>query len=143
MPHVFVYGTLLAPEMMSTVTGKAFDAAPAVARGYKRAYLSERVYPGIVANEGNKVHGAVYLDVDDESIRRLDYFEGPEYLRGPLVACLKDGRELLAEAYIVPEINRHMLTEREWSLEYFLAQDLTAFIARAQNCMEGFKAGGV
>lgn len=141
MPHIFVYGTLLAPEMMSAVTGNLFRSVPAAVRGYRRAYLAGRVYPGIVQDEASEVPGAVYLDVDRESLCRLDFFEGPEYVRGTLTAQLDDGQEVLSEAYIIPPANAHLLTEIPWTLEYFLAQDLSAFVERAKECMEVYEPG--
>lgn len=141
MPHVFVYGTLLADEMMRTVTGNEFQAVSAVAQGYRRAYLADRVYPGIVLDAASEVPGAVYLDVDEESLYRLDYFEGPEYVRDTLATLLDDGREVLAEAYIIPPACSHLLTDVPWTLEYFLAQDLSAFVRRAKQCMADYQRG--
>ncbi|MCO6046881.1 gamma-glutamylcyclotransferase [Aeoliella sp. ICT_H6.2] len=141
MSHVFVYGTLIAPEMISAVTGQLFHGTTAVAPGFKRAYLTERVYPGIVVDPASEVEGLVYLDVDEESLRRLDYFEGPEYVRGTLAVRLEDGRQVQAQAYIIPAANGHLMTERPWSVEYFVAQDLSGFVERARLCMENYEPG--
>jgi gamma-glutamylcyclotransferase (GGCT)/AIG2-like uncharacterized protein YtfP len=139
MPHVFVYGTLLVPEMMHAVTGKHFELVPATAHGFRRAYLTGRVYPGIAASaEHDQVAGAIYRDVDPESIRRLDYFEGDEYVRDSLLVALADGSKLTAESYVVPAAQHHLMTDIAWDLATFQTADLAGFLQVAHDCMRTY-----
>jgi gamma-glutamylcyclotransferase (GGCT)/AIG2-like uncharacterized protein YtfP len=139
MPHVFVYGTLLVPEMMHAVTGKHFELVPATAHDFRRAYLAGRVYPGIAASSGqDQVEGAIYRNVDPESIRRLDYFEGDEYVRESLLVTLADGTKLTADSYVVPPAQHHLMTNTAWDLEIFQTSDLAGFLQVAQDCMRTY-----
>lgn len=139
MPHVFVYGTLLVPEMMYAVTGKHFELTPATAPGFRRAYLAGRVYPGITASaEHDQVEGAIYRDLDPESIHRLDYFEGDEYVRESLEVTLVDGTKLTADSYVVPTSQCHLMTDTAWDLATFQSSDLAGFLEVAHDCMRTY-----
>lgn len=142
MVNVFVYGTLLVPELMRVVSGREYPSVEAIAHGYARSRLAGRVYPGIVATAGSQAPGRVYLEVSQESLRRLDYFEGPEYVRGPLEVTLQDGSRLDALAYIVPSEKRSLLTGEAWGVDHFRARDCQAFVERAREIMQTYTAAG-
>ena len=57
------------------------------------------------------VPGLLYLNVDAPSIERLDRFEDDFYRRQTITVTCRDGQELAAEAYIVPQESRHVLTD--------------------------------
>lgn len=141
MANVFVYGTLLLPDMMHVVSGGEYESAEAIAHGYCRSRLAGRVYPGIAVDAGSQVAGRVYLEVSDESLRRLDYFEGPEYVRGSLEVVLQDGSRVPAEAYIVPDEKRALLTGETWSIDKYRTHDSRAFRERAEEIMQSYPAG--
>ncbi len=128
-------------EVMQAVAGREHGSVPAKANGYVRRYLAGRIYPGIAVDLASSVEGKVYLDVDAAAIARLDYFEGPEYVRRKIDATLADGSTLAVEAYIVPAEKRHLLTDRPWQLEEFVAAGLDDFLAHARQCMVDFKPG--
>jgi gamma-glutamylcyclotransferase (GGCT)/AIG2-like uncharacterized protein YtfP len=90
------------------------------------------VFPGISeASRADSVPGVVYLDVDPESTARLDRFEDDFYERRAIAVDCNDGRRRTAEAYVVPESNRGVLTCEPWARESFLASGgLAPFIAR-------------
>jgi gamma-glutamylcyclotransferase (GGCT)/AIG2-like uncharacterized protein YtfP len=82
------------------------------------------------------VPGLVYLDVDPESLVRLDAFEGHDYIRRSVTVVCKDdtsalGRELTADTYIVPTESAHILTPEPWTAANFLAAGLlTEFVTK-------------
>jgi gamma-glutamylcyclotransferase (GGCT)/AIG2-like uncharacterized protein YtfP len=84
----------------------------------------------------SSVPGLVYLDVDPESLVRLDAFEGHEYIRRSVTVFCNDGtsaggRELTADTYIVPTDSAHILTPEPWTAADFLAHGhLAEFLAR-------------
>lgn len=139
--HVFVYGTLLVPEMMQAVTGCEHQSLPATVRGFYRRTLTGRTYPGIAVQPQSSVEGRVYIDVDDEAVARLDYFEGPEYVRQTIEVGLDDGTTLAADAYIVPEVKRHLMTDQPWQLEEFIAAGLYGFLQHAREAMQAYRPG--
>ena len=142
MPNVFVYGTLLVPELMQVVSGGDYESAEAIAHGYARSRLAGRVYPGIAAAAGSQVPGRIYLSLTEEALRRLDYFEGPEYIRDTLEVVLQDGSRVPAETYIVPAEKRSLLTGEVWGIDSFRACDYRGFLDRAREIMRSYAAGG-
>jgi gamma-glutamylcyclotransferase (GGCT)/AIG2-like uncharacterized protein YtfP len=89
------------------------------------------VFPGIVETTGSAVRGVVYLDVDQESIERLDKFEDDFYERRSIWINCDDGKRLAADAYVVPDANRGVLTDELWDRESFVASGgLAHFINR-------------
>jgi gamma-glutamylcyclotransferase (GGCT)/AIG2-like uncharacterized protein YtfP len=129
--HVFTYGTLMFPEVWQAVVGRQFITAAGHADGFRIFRVRDALYPGISASEpAGAVQGVVHLDVDSDSITRLDRFEDDFYRRQPIVVACDDGRQLAAEAYIVPDERRDALTTEPWSGDDFVARgDLDRFLA--------------
>jgi gamma-glutamylcyclotransferase (GGCT)/AIG2-like uncharacterized protein YtfP len=130
--HVFTYGTLMFPEVWRAVVGRDFESAKAVASGYAIFRVRDAVFPGIVpAGEESAVRGVVYLDVDYASLQRLDAFEDNFYERRSVAVHCENGSWLEAQAYVVPEANRHVLTDEPWDREQFVTTGgLQRFIER-------------
>jgi gamma-glutamylcyclotransferase (GGCT)/AIG2-like uncharacterized protein YtfP len=117
--HVFTYGTLMFPEVWQAVVGKSFAAVNGKARDYAVYRVKDAVFPGMIAEPGSAVTGVLYLDVDDESVARLDRFEDDFYERQVLWIECDDREKRDAEAYIVPPFNQSMLTSELWDRETF------------------------
>lgn len=81
--NVFVYGTLLFPEITKRLGVVSRDAStvlrkPAVLRGYKRltvGFRGEADPPAIFKAADSFVAGEILLDITAESLQRLDWFE--------------------------------------------------------------------
>lgn len=117
---LFVYGTLLVPEVHERVAGQKHAMTPARLAGYKRYSLQGRVYPGIVEEAGAFVNGML-LPLQG-NIVLYDRFEGDEYFRKTVV--VESGEAVIeAQTYILCEKFRHLL-EGEWSLQKFCDNDL-------------------
>src|SRR5262245_45492617 len=109
--HVFTYGTLMFPEVWQAVVGRQFTTVAATATGYAIYRVRDAVFPGIIAaGERDTVRGVVYLDVDAASLASLDLFEDDFYRRVTLSLTCDDGQRRAADAYVVPEKNREVLT---------------------------------
>ena len=110
--HVFTYGTLIFPEVWEAVVGKPFATIAGRVGGFSIYRVRGAVFPGITPTAvQDSVSGLVYLDVDDESIVRLDRFEDDFYRRETVAVACDHGRKLDAEAYVVPEEQRDVLTD--------------------------------
>jgi gamma-glutamylcyclotransferase (GGCT)/AIG2-like uncharacterized protein YtfP len=129
--HVFTYGTLMLPEIWSAVVGRAFATVGGALRGYANYRVRDAVFPGIAATTSDSVvRGVVHLDVDRESLVRLDQFEDAYYRRLSLPISCDDGELREAEAYVIPEEQRGLLTDEFWSVDSFAARgDLERFFA--------------
>ena len=130
--QVFTYGTLMYPQVWQAVVGRTHESAHGRAGGYAIYRVRDAVFPGIVAaDDGASVPGVVYLDVDEAGLARLDRFEDDFYRRELVIVRCNDDTVRDAFAYVVPEENRHVLTDEIWNADEFLARgDLDQFLAR-------------
>lgn len=97
---LFVYGTLVDPDVQRRVAGRTFASIPAVLEGYRR--IEERGhYAFIETCADDRVDGTLLLDVDATALGRFDDYEdeGHLYHRHP-VTVLVDGNHRTAEAYV-------------------------------------------
>lgn len=132
--NVFTYGSLMFPQVWDTVVGREFATIRGTATAYAIYRVSGATFPGIIAEAGCEVRGLVYLDVDEESVARLDRFEDTFYDRLTLSIDCEDGERRDADAYVIPEKNRSILTAEQWTAEHFESSGgLADFIARFQG----------
>jgi gamma-glutamylcyclotransferase (GGCT)/AIG2-like uncharacterized protein YtfP len=133
--HVFTYGTLMFPEVWKAVVGREFASVGGTAKGYAIFRVRDAVFPGIIAaSERDTVRGVVYLDVDPDSVARLDLFEDDFYGRETLQIECDDHQSRSAEAYVIPAGNCAVLTDETWRRDEFVAsRGLEHFIRRFQG----------
>ncbi len=81
MSSVFVYGSLLAPEVLRALLGRVPPAKAATLHGHRRYSIRERTYPATVkASDADAVQGRVLLDLSSKEKRLLDLFEARRQL---------------------------------------------------------------
>jgi gamma-glutamylcyclotransferase (GGCT)/AIG2-like uncharacterized protein YtfP len=133
--NVFTYGSLMFPDVWRIVVGKDFETIEGAAVGYSILRVQGASFPGITpADETCHVAGLVYLDVDAESVARLDRFEDTFYDRLSLAIDCRDGKKRSADAYVVLAKNRQVLTAEPWTAEWFESSGgLADFIQRFQG----------
>ncbi|KAF9615685.1 hypothetical protein IFM89_026067 [Coptis chinensis] len=85
---VFVYGSLLADEVVSVILKRVPHSSPAILDGYRRFSVEGRVYPAITPVEDKKVNGKVLFGITDPELDLLDAFEDVEYERNTVDAFL-------------------------------------------------------
>ncbi|KAL8504357.1 hypothetical protein ACS0TY_022906 [Phlomoides rotata] len=95
---IFVYGSLLADDVVRVLLGRVPPSSPAILPHFQRFSIKGRVYPAIVPGEDKKVTGKVLLGITPPELHILDEFEDVEYERASVNVFLKDGTEKL-EAY--------------------------------------------
>ncbi|KAK9099687.1 hypothetical protein Scep_023117 [Stephania cephalantha] len=98
---VFVYGSLLADEVVRLLLKRVPLSSPATLPNFHRFSIKGRIYPAIKPVENNKVTGRVLLGVTDPELEVLDIFEDVEYERRLVDVTLIDRYEKLdAYAYV-------------------------------------------
>ncbi|MEZ6014613.1 MAG: gamma-glutamylcyclotransferase family protein [Planctomycetota bacterium] len=127
--HVFVYGTLLLPEIQRRVTGRAFEAEPALLRGYARRTVRGEVYPSVLPCAGDVVDGALLRGVDAASLARLDAYEGAPYERVRVRVERAAGGAAEAWMWLLRPSERALLSDEPWDLATFLGRDRARFEA--------------
>jgi len=85
----FFYGTLMAPQVLSRVTGHSLTSLtirPAILPDYRRHRVRQADYPALLPQSGSTVRGTLVSGLTDNDMFRLDRFEGDEYARRPVRA---------------------------------------------------------
>lgn len=126
--HLFVYGTLMFPRVMHSVTGKNYVGCPATLEGFARYLVKDQLYPGIVPQSKAQTSGILYKTVDLPTLTKLDQFEGTFYKRQNVSVHLSDGTVTQAQTYVVCPQHRQALSPQPWQPETFLAHHLEKFL---------------
>lgn len=91
--NLFVYGTLLSPEVRETVFGRPVPyMQPDTISGFeiKGVSIDNFSYPALIRNKTSMVHGGIILIHEDE-LRLLDEYETDSY--GRIFTRLMSGKE--------------------------------------------------
>lgn len=99
MVRLFLYGTLLDPELLARFAGHAVPLSPATLHGWRRVALPGTPYPTLRRARAT-VSGAV-ATVDRAALARLSAYEGPRYRLTPVVVRTARGSQA-ASAWIAP-----------------------------------------
>ena len=116
------------PRVMQVVTGQLFIDSPALIQGFARYTLRGETYPGLVEEAMATTEGVLWHDVDEDSLSRLDVFEGEWYVRRP-VPIIVDGSPVDAETYVLNDAQRHRVSHRRWSRDRFETRYLQRFLS--------------
>lgn len=131
--HLFAYGTLLIPDIWHLAAGRGCLSEEAVLRGHLIRRVREADFPGILeAGPDAEVPGRVFLDLDPDTIARLDAYESDFYERRQVTVQVAE-RELRAAAYVVPEARAAILSDEEWSLDWFREHAFTDYYRRLKG----------
>jgi gamma-glutamylcyclotransferase (GGCT)/AIG2-like uncharacterized protein YtfP len=122
---VFVYGSLMADEVLESLLGRVPATCSASLPGYKRHALRERSYPGALSTPGEELEGKLLLTLTPAERAMLDAFEGEEYESREVAVRVKSSVERAAVyALCVPEL---ALSE-PWSYSAWREAHLSAFL---------------
>ena len=130
MTNVFAYGTLQFPQVVHAVTGRHFDTCPGRLEGYARYRLTTVDYPGVIPESGAITEGAILLDVDSHSLRRINDYEGRLYRFIELPVVLPNGCVIDAGVYVIAHRYRRRIIKQTWSSAYFQEYCLGAYLSR-------------
>ncbi|MDP6980786.1 MAG: gamma-glutamylcyclotransferase family protein [Myxococcota bacterium] len=136
--NVFAYGSLVAPDVMQVVTGRAHEHVRARLPAFARYVLVGRVYPGIVPEPESAIDGRLYFGVSEAELRRLDWWEDEEYDRERVEVEVVAGERVAAWTYVVAPEHRSLLGDTAWSEERFIEEDLSDFLAHTRIVMRDY-----
>jgi hypothetical protein len=118
---LFVYGSLLFPEVQRALLDRAPSQIPATAPGWRAAALPEKVYPGLVVARDSAT-GLLLTGLTADDWRTLTAFEGDLYdLRRLTLAA---GR--LGWAFVWRGVTP--ASPQDWSPADFAARVLPSFV---------------
>jgi gamma-glutamylcyclotransferase (GGCT)/AIG2-like uncharacterized protein YtfP len=122
MANLFVYGTLLSKDIWSRIVSEDYLFDSAVLKGYARKKVKGKNYPGLIEQDGSVVEGKIYYDVSEEDFRKLDEYEGEEYVRKKVSVLLESGKNVACFTYLFKKEYFGRLTKNEWALSGFLCK---------------------
>lgn len=126
---VFVYGTLLWPEIQRRITGKIFPGQPATLLGYRRGLVRGQTYPSVEPAPDSSVPGLLLTGVDGPSLERLDAYEGSDYQR-LRVQARDEGSQQMVPCWLwqLRPALRGSITAQPFDLALFVERDLPIFL---------------
>ena len=126
MPHLFVYGSLQFPELVTALTGEQFPYVPVTLNGFVRGRATGRDYPGIVQKPGSITDGFLMEDVDEKSMQILTFFEGDEYTKQQVTVFSSD-KKISAFTFVWISDN-DLLVEADWDADAFKNKSLKIYL---------------
>ena len=141
MEQIFVYGTLLYPEIVGKLTGKKLKTHHAILFGFKRFTVVGCDYPAIIETKNSKVEGLLIENVDSKSGQVLSFFEGVEYEKRKVIVQTKQ-HKVEASTYIWKG-DFSLLKDIEWNIHDFKKNRLRYYLEDViPQTLEEFKNGG-
>ncbi|WP_319231329.1 gamma-glutamylcyclotransferase family protein [Draconibacterium orientale] len=125
MMNVFVYGSLLFPEIAEGLSGQKLEWQDATLNGYSRLALKGADYPAIIKKNNSTVKGKVLLNLDKNAIDLLTFYEGDEYKMAAVkVETVSGTINALAFVWIA---GNEFLENYDWSEEQFESESLAFY----------------
>jgi gamma-glutamylcyclotransferase (GGCT)/AIG2-like uncharacterized protein YtfP len=134
--HLFAYGTLMCPDIMTEVSGLQLPTTFATLRGYRRLRVKGEDYPALVPDATGLVSGVIYRGITETAWTLLDRFEGEMYARVGAQVELADGTVSAAQTYVVNGSFGACLEEVEWDFAEFLRSGKERFRTSYRGYLE-------
>ena len=130
MVNIFVYGTLMFPEIREIVGGRAFSTEPATVEGFCVFRVKNATFPGLLRTPGSVAEGQILKEISEKELARFDAYEDCFYVRSTVHAKSESGEIIECEVYEVPEnIAGEILSSDRWTVDWF-EQHRTEYIRR-------------
>ncbi|XP_009788727.1 AIG2-like protein D [Nicotiana tabacum] len=134
--NVFVYGSLLADDVVRALLKRVPPSCPAILHNFHRFSIRGCVYPAILPVENKKVNGKVLSGITVPELDILDKFEDVEYERRTVDVSLTDSSDtLLVEAYIWADQSDPNLYG-EWNFEEWEQLHKKSFLKMTMEFVE-------
>ncbi|XP_041019386.1 AIG2-like protein D [Juglans microcarpa x Juglans regia] len=134
--NVFVYGSLLADDVVKVLLKRVPPSSSAILHGFHRFSIKGRVYPAILPVENKKVTGKVLSGITNPELYILDAFEDVEYERRTVEVSLMDiSEKLQAHTYVWSDKNDPDL-HGDWVFEEWKQVHMDDFIKMTSGFVE-------
>ncbi|KAI3713820.1 hypothetical protein L1987_72406 [Smallanthus sonchifolius] len=133
---VFVYGSLLADDVVQVLLNRVPQTSPAILNGYHRFSIKGRTYPAILPVENKKVTGRVLIGLSATELDILDMYEDEDYDKRVVDVSLLDASEVLqAYAYVWGNSTDPDLYG-EWDFEEFKESKLKDYVEMTKSYVQ-------
>ncbi len=126
--HLFTYGSLMFPQVWTTVVRGDYKKEPARLHGHHRRSIKGETYPAaIAASAADYIDGQLYLNISPEDKKRLDQFEGDDYKKSEALVILADNKVVTAAVYLYR--HHEKLAAQDWDVQWFEREGIKLFLA--------------
>jgi gamma-glutamylcyclotransferase (GGCT)/AIG2-like uncharacterized protein YtfP len=126
--NLFVYGSLMLPEVMQAVAGQKFPFQGGMVRGYAQFELRDEHQAAMIPFPDTSTEGVVYADVDESALKRLDAFAGAGFDRVEVNVEAENGEWIEAEAHVLRMRHKKRLMAEPWDEDEFRQKHLAGFL---------------
>ncbi|AFZ35810.1 AIG2 family protein [Stanieria cyanosphaera PCC 7437] len=135
--NLFCYGSLMYPEVWHLIVKDKYQQQQAKVFGYRRKKIKNEEYPGLIASkQEDSIQGTVYFNVSTQDLKRLDLFEGNQYIRVKVNCILCNESYIESYTYIINPHDQTIVEKEDWNQEEFEQNGLKQFL----NKYRGFSA---
>ncbi|CAI0438817.1 unnamed protein product [Linum tenue] len=132
---VFVYGSLMADEVVHVLLNRVPQSSSAILNNYHRCGIKGRVYPAIIPMEDKSVEGRVLCEITQPELEILDTFEAVEYERHTVEVSLPEEQKVQVNAYVWGNKDDPELYG-EWDFEEWKKSHMSDFVKMTAEFME-------
>jgi len=125
---LFVYGTLLAPELRYALLGRPFETTPAELDGYACFGVRQAPYPAITPVAGACTSGELISNLSASELDILDDYESAMYQRRIVTVRNAGGNDTAAFTYVIDESAAHRLSDEPWDYTTFRLHQLDRYL---------------
>lgn len=126
---VFVYGTLMSPQVVEILIGRTPTRVPAILEGYIRHPVRNHVFPGLLVASSATTRGILYRDLTPQEMKRFDWFEDIEYARKDVTVQVEEtGENIDTQAYLWANPEDELETDRLWEYDTFEKNSLEWYL---------------
>lgn len=126
---LFVYGSLMNPEVLEAILGTSFPLKGARLKNFKRVKVKGASFPAIFPKKGSAVDGMLIEDLSEQYLTLLDDFEGDYYQRESVSVVTSDKSQQLCQVYIFKSKFSELLSDHDWNNQHFRDNDMFAFLS--------------
>ena len=128
MASIFVYGTLMSPQVVRILLGRTVVPSPAILSGYQRYPVVDQAFPGMIPNNSGMTEGMILEELSAIDVQVLDWFEGDEYVRRS-VTCVQNGVDRQVDTYVWSNPVSQLELEQEWDYQRFCENKLEWYLS--------------
>lgn len=125
------------PEVLELVIGRRCDFMKGVLRGYRRATLKDRVYPGIIRSNNDFVTGLSVNSISALETRILDLFEDDIYDKIKVNVDLDGNKAEACFTYAVNEKHKNLILSHDWDSNKFQRLYLDTYLKNCKDFRNG------
>ena len=117
--NLFVYGPLMLRDVIQKVVGRELTRRGGTLNGYLQLRLIKRSQAALIPFPDAVTEGVVFMDVDAETLRRMDEFQGGEFERGEVNVQVAEDEWVEAETHLLRLSRKKELSAKPWDEDEF------------------------